>query len=83
MRDRPAVESTLAAIDPLDVVISNAGIVIPVPFLEVTGEQWHQHLDINLTGCFNVGQAAARLMVSRVGRQNYLYRLLGREHPMA
>ena len=65
VRDRPAVESTLAAIDPLDVVISNAGIVIPVPFLEVTGEQWHQHLDINLTGCFNVGQAAARLMVSR------------------
>ena len=63
--DRPTVESTLTAIDPLDVVISNAGIVIPVPFLELTREQWHQHLDINLTGCFNVGQTAARLMVSR------------------
>ncbi len=63
--DRPTVESTLAAIDPLDVVISNAGIVIPVPFLELTQEQWHQHLDVNLTGSFNVAQTAARLMLSR------------------
>ena len=63
--DRATVESVLAAVNPLDVVISNAGIVIPVPFLDLTQEQWHQHLDINLTGCFNVGQAAARIMLSR------------------
>ena len=71
--DRSTVESVLAAIDPLDVLISNAGIVIPVPFLDVTQEQWHQHLDINLTGCFNVGQTAARLMVSRGTRGRIIF----------
>ncbi|HLA82862.1 MAG TPA: SDR family oxidoreductase [Thermoleophilia bacterium] len=65
VRDRAGIESALKAIDPLHVVISNAGIVQPAPFLEVTQEQWQEHLDINLTGCFNVGQAAARLMLDR------------------
>jgi NAD(P)-dependent dehydrogenase (short-subunit alcohol dehydrogenase family) len=63
--DRAAVDEALAAIDPLDVAIGNAGIVLPAPFLEVSAEQWQQQLDVNLTGCFNVGQAAARIMVER------------------
>jgi NAD(P)-dependent dehydrogenase (short-subunit alcohol dehydrogenase family) len=63
--DRVAIERVVAAIDPLDVVIGNAGIVLPAPFLEVTAYQWQQQLDVNLTGCFNFGQTAARLMVAR------------------
>ncbi len=63
--DRPAIEAALREVDPLDVAIGNAGIVESAPFLEVTAEQWQAHLDINLTGCFNVGQAAAQLMVQR------------------
>jgi NAD(P)-dependent dehydrogenase (short-subunit alcohol dehydrogenase family) len=63
--DRAALDEALATIDPLDVAIGNAGIVDSAPFLEVTGEQWRTHLDVNLTGCFNLGQAAARLMVAR------------------
>jgi NAD(P)-dependent dehydrogenase (short-subunit alcohol dehydrogenase family) len=63
--DRAAVDQVLAAIDPLDVAIGNAGIVMPAPFLEVSAEQWQQQLSVNLTGCFNVGQAAARIMVER------------------
>ena len=63
--DRAAVEAVLASIDPLDVVIGNAGIVLPAPFLDVSAQQWQRQLDVNLTGCFNVGQAAARLMVER------------------
>jgi NAD(P)-dependent dehydrogenase (short-subunit alcohol dehydrogenase family) len=63
--DRAAIDAVLAAIDPLDVAIGNAGIVLPAPFLEVTAADWQQQLDVNLTGCFNVGQAAARLMVQR------------------
>ena len=63
--DRAAVDAALAAIDPLDVAIGNAGIVEPASFLETTPEQWQAQLDVNLTGCFNVGQAAARLMVAR------------------
>src|SRR4249920_2527516 len=52
--DRAAVDEVLAAIDPLDVAIGNAGIVESAPFLEVTQAQWQAHLDINVTGCFNV-----------------------------
>jgi NAD(P)-dependent dehydrogenase (short-subunit alcohol dehydrogenase family) len=63
--DRDAVQVALAAIDPLDVAIGNAGIVESAPFLEVTPEQWQAHLDVNLGGCFNVGQIAARLMAGR------------------
>lgn len=63
--DRAAVDDALAGVDPLDVAVGNAGIVDSAPFLDVTQEQWQEHLDINLSGCFNVGQAAARLMVAR------------------
>jgi NAD(P)-dependent dehydrogenase (short-subunit alcohol dehydrogenase family) len=63
--DRAAVEAALRAVDPLDVAIGNAGIVESAPFLEVTAAQWRAHLDINLTGCFNVGQVAAQVMVAR------------------
>jgi NAD(P)-dependent dehydrogenase (short-subunit alcohol dehydrogenase family) len=63
--DRAAIDDVLADVDPLDVAIGNAGVVESSPFLEVTEQQWRAHLDINLGGCFNVGQAAARLMVAR------------------
>jgi len=65
VRDAEAVAAALAEVDPLDVVIGNAGVVESAPFLEITIEQWRTQLDVNLTGCFNVGQAAARLMVKR------------------
>jgi NAD(P)-dependent dehydrogenase (short-subunit alcohol dehydrogenase family) len=65
VRDRAALDAALATIDPLDVAIGNAAIGHGIPFLEITPEQWQEHLDVNLTGCFNLGQAAARLMVAR------------------
>ena len=65
VRDREAIDAALAAIEPLDVAIGNAAIGCGLPFLQITPEQWQDHLDVNLTGCFNLGQAAARLMVAR------------------
>ena len=65
VRDRSAVDAALATIDPLDVAIGNAGIGHGIPFLDITLEQWQEHLDVNLTGCFHLGQAAARVMVER------------------
>ena len=65
VRDRPALDAALAALDPLDVAIGNAAIGHGIPFLELNQEQWQEHLDVNLTGCFNIGQAAARLLVAR------------------
>ena len=48
------------------------------------GRSGRTHLDINLTGCFNVGQAAARLMVGAgAARTDHLHRLVGRRDPVA
>jgi NAD(P)-dependent dehydrogenase (short-subunit alcohol dehydrogenase family) len=65
VRDRTALEDVLHSVGSLDVAIGNAGVVDSAPFLEITPEQWNDHLETNLTGCFNLGQAAARIMVER------------------
>ena len=65
VREQAAIDEALAAIEPLDVAIANQAIGHGIPFLAISAEQWHEHVDVNLTGCFNVGQAAARLMVAR------------------
>lgn len=64
VRDRQAVDTAIASLDKIDIVCSNAGIVEAQPFLEISQENWQNHLDINLTGCFNVCQSAARKMVA-------------------
>ena len=65
VRDRERVDAAIAALPALDIVCSNAGIVDAQPFLEVSQANWQDHIDINLTGCFNVCQAAAIRMVAR------------------
>ncbi len=64
VRDRESVDAAIDALPALDIVCSNAGIVVSQPFLELSATNWQEHLDINLTGCFHVGQAAARRMVA-------------------
>ncbi|MDP9362665.1 MAG: SDR family oxidoreductase [Chloroflexota bacterium] len=61
VRDRAAI----ARIDRLNVAIGNAGSVRSAPFLELTPEQWRDHLGVNLTVCFHPGQAAVRLTATR------------------
>lgn len=64
VRDRQAVDAAMNSLTDLDIVCSNAGIVEAQPFLDISQENWQNHLDINLTGCFNVCQSAARKMVA-------------------
>jgi 3-oxoacyl-[acyl-carrier protein] reductase len=49
----------------IDVLINNAGIAKPQPFLEITRENWENHLRIHLFGAFYCSQAAAREMAKR------------------
>jgi len=49
----------------IDVLVNNAGISIPRPFLEKTIEDWTKTLEVNLIGVFLCAQAAARYMVSQ------------------
>ncbi|MEE2033188.1 SDR family NAD(P)-dependent oxidoreductase [Rhodococcus chondri] len=52
---------------PLNIMVANAGGGSPVPFLELTPEQWSSCIDLNLTGTFFCVQAAARSMVRHEG----------------
>jgi NAD(P)-dependent dehydrogenase (short-subunit alcohol dehydrogenase family) len=59
------VERVEAELGPLDVVASNAGVADWQPFVEITEASFDRIVGVNLTGAFNVGQAAARAMVAR------------------
>ena len=41
-------------VGPIDVLVNNAGITRDAPFHKMTPEQWHQVIDTNLSGVFNM-----------------------------
>lgn len=57
-----AIEATVARWGRLDIHVNNAGVVNRAPFLEYGLEAWQRVIDVNLTGAFICGQAAARAM---------------------
>jgi 2-deoxy-D-gluconate 3-dehydrogenase len=46
----------------LDVLVSNAGVIVRKPALDLTEGDWDAVLDVNLRGTFFVAQAAGRVM---------------------
>jgi glucose 1-dehydrogenase len=54
------VQETVAAFGHLDIMVSNAGIEINAPFLDMEADTWHKVLDVGLHGQFYAIQAAAR-----------------------
>lgn len=59
------VSSAIGAFGKLDILVSNAGIIIDKPFVESTDEDWARSIGINLTGFFNVTRAALPHMIGR------------------
>jgi NAD(P)-dependent dehydrogenase (short-subunit alcohol dehydrogenase family) len=51
----------------VDVLINNAGISIRHRFLDITAEEWHKVMAVNLSGMFYVAQIAARHMMEANG----------------
>ncbi len=66
VRDRKDVEAmvekAVAQFGRLDILVNNAAIARTASFLDTSLEDWNDHIDINLSGCFHCAQTAARVM---------------------
>jgi NAD(P)-dependent dehydrogenase (short-subunit alcohol dehydrogenase family) len=63
------VEQAMDTFGRLDLLVANAGILRPKPFLELSEEDWDILIAMHLRGHFTVTQAAARVFVAqRSGR---------------
>lgn len=69
--DTQAVEQAVAkmsdAFGGVDVVVNSAGIVAVVPALEESQDNFRKVMDVNVTGTWNVSQAAAKRMIAQGG----------------
>jgi NAD(P)-dependent dehydrogenase (short-subunit alcohol dehydrogenase family) len=54
-----------AAHGPIAILVNNAGIALPSPFLDLSLEAFRKVIDVNLTGTFVATQRAARTMVAK------------------
>jgi NAD(P)-dependent dehydrogenase (short-subunit alcohol dehydrogenase family) len=57
------VDTVVAKYGKLDIFVHSAGVGIEKSFLETTAEEWQRLIDIDLSGTFYCGQAAAQHMV--------------------
>jgi len=48
------VDRVTAELGPVEVLVNNAGITRDAPFHKMTPRQWHEVIDTNLTGLFNM-----------------------------
>jgi 3-oxoacyl-[acyl-carrier protein] reductase len=64
-----AIEATLTkardTFGMVDGLVCCAGVSIEAPLMEVTPELWRRHIDLNLTGTFNVAHSVARDLVAK------------------
>jgi NADP-dependent 3-hydroxy acid dehydrogenase YdfG len=49
----------------VDVLVNNAGVAHLKPFLELTAEEWHHQVDVNVNALFHVTKAVLPGMVQR------------------
>ena len=51
---RAGVAQVEAELGPVEILVNNAGITRDAPFHRMTPQQWHEVIDTNLTGLFNM-----------------------------
>lgn len=63
-----AMEQTISSFDKVDILVNNAGMINdPVPFHEMTDDQWDNLVDTNLVGTFRMTKAAIPVMMKNGG----------------
>jgi len=60
-----ATDRVVADFGRLDILVSNAGVRVRRPALEVTEDEWDEVIDTNLKGVFFCAQAAAKVMIDQ------------------
>jgi NAD(P)-dependent dehydrogenase (short-subunit alcohol dehydrogenase family) len=67
--DATSVETALAvvadAVPPVGALVNNAGVTSPIPFLDVTADEWERMFAVNVRGSYNVTRQLAPGMVER------------------
>lgn len=70
-RDFKALQQAAAEVEKMfsgiDILFANAGVQGFKPLLEMEDDDWHTHIDVNLTGTANVLRAFTPLIVKRGG----------------
>lgn len=67
--DGPRVRAEVDKLERLDILLNNAGMNIPEPFVEVTEEHFDRILGLNVRSAFLVAQAAVRKMLQAPDRR--------------
>lgn len=62
---RRAAQRAQDELGSVDILVANAGIQVFTPLLDMTDEQWHDVIDVNLTGTANTVRAFAPMMAER------------------
>ena len=73
------VKQAIESFERLDIVVNNAGVTRDGLIARMDDEQWHQVLEVNLTGAFNLIRAATRpMMRQKSGRIINITSVVGR-----
>ena len=59
------LQRTVQQFGTLDILINNAGIAGPKPFLDLTSEDWEEDFRTNVIGVFLCAQEAAKIMLKK------------------
>lgn len=74
-----SVEAVTDTFGPVDILVNDAGIAEGKPFLQISDEDWHRVMGINLDGPFiSAGRWTGRCLKGKAGRSSTSDLSLGR-----